>query len=147
LLAKVVLLNRTLVALALAGAGHVHAVAQREHIRLDNVAHAQAGNIREPELLQVALYGQVVLLEVALAGFVGRLLAHVAKTKLNGFVAVVFGRLLLDYDTGAGFNYRDGHYFAALVKNLRHTDFLAYDAFLHALSVPPLGYWLAFSPT
>ena len=68
---------------------------------------------------------------MALERFVDGLFGDVAETELHGFIAVVFGCLLLYDNARAGLNDRHGDHFAAFVKKLRHADFLAYDALLH----------------
>ena len=119
------------VALALGNARNVDRVADGECIGLDDVADAQSRAVVEPKFTQHALERDARLGEMALERFVDGLFGDVAETELHGFIAVVFGCLLLYDNARAGLNDRHGDHFAAFVKKLRHADFLAYDALLH----------------
>ena len=58
-------LDDALIAVALAGAGHVNEIADLEHIRLDDGAELQLAAVVEGELAQVLLGGNAGLVEMA----------------------------------------------------------------------------------
>lgn len=63
-------LDDALIAVALAGAGHVHKVALFEGVSLDDVANVQFGGVIQVELTQVLLGGHASLVQVAHFGLV-----------------------------------------------------------------------------
>ena len=119
------------VAFTFGGAAYVHAVARRKGVCLDDVADVHGALIGQTEFAQVFLGRNVRFRKVAFERLVDALVADVAKTELHGFIAVVFGRFLLDNDAGAGFHDSYGNHVAFFVKKLGHADFFADDAFFH----------------
>src|SRR5699024_1040948 len=128
-----VALDDALVALALGDAGHTHRVASGEAVRLDDIAHIQAGYILETELAEGLLEGHVRLLEVARGCLVNLLGGNLAEAQLNSLIAVTLDSLFLH--DGAGACLDDGHRddLAVFVKQLGHTDLFADNAFNHFL--------------
>ena len=140
-------LNAAGPAFALAGALHVHAVALREDVGLDNVAHVQGAGVVEAELAQGLLRRNVTFFKVALHGLVHAVQLQLAIAELYAFIAICFRGLLLDDGAGAGFHHGDRDDISLGVKDLRHADLLADDTFLH-VSFLLIGLLVGqFSPT
>ena len=122
-------LDDALVAVALAGAGHVHEVALFEGVSLDDVAHVQLGGVLKVKLAQVLLGSNARLVQVAHLGLGQLTLGDILVAKLHSGVAFLFGCLLLHDDAGTRLDNGDGDHLAVLVEDLRHADFLADDRF------------------
>ena len=87
--------------------------------------------VLQPELVQVALRGDPGLLNVAELGL-GELLGRaLVKAELDGIVAFLVSRLLLDDHAGAGLDNGHRNDLACLIEDLRHADLPADDGFLH----------------
>ncbi len=126
---KAAALDDALVAVALAGAGHVNEIADLEHIGLDDGAELQLAAIVEVELAQVLLGGNAGLVEMADFRLGQLLFSHVLKAQLNSLITILFGGLLLRNDTGARFDHGDRDHTAVFVEDLRHANFFADDCF------------------
>ena len=124
-----VALDNALIAVTLAGAGHVHEVALFEGVGLDDVAHVQLGGILQVKLAQVLLGCHAGLVQVAHLGLGQLALGNVLEAQLHGGVAFFFGCLLLHDNAGTRLDYGDGDHLAVFVEDLRHADFLADDRF------------------
>ena len=59
-------------------------------------------------------------LQMAHLGLVDELLTHRLERHLDGFIAVMLGRLLLDDGAGAREHYGDGDHGAVLAEHLGH---------------------------
>ena len=119
------------VAVALADAGDIDALALFEDVGLQDVAHVQGGAVLKAELVQVLHHAHAGLLKVALLRLGELLGGDFAVAELDGVVAFLVRRLLLDDDAGTGLYYGDRNDLARLIEDLRHADLLADDGFLH----------------
>ena len=126
---KAAALDNALVAVALAGAGHVNEVADLEHIRLDDGAELQLAAVVEGELAQVLLGGNASLVEMADFGLGQLLFSNVLIAQLDCLITILLGGLLLGDDTGARFDHGDRDHVAVFVEDLRHANFFADDCF------------------
>ena len=89
----VVTLDRTGVALTLAGAADIDDVALSEGVSLNDIAYIEAGDIVKSELLECSLECYVSLLEVACERLVYSLGSDLAEAQLNCLIAVVLNSL------------------------------------------------------
>ena len=124
-------LDNALVALALAGADHVHLIALSEDVSLDDVADVHAGDVLKAELAQGALGSHVGLFKVALGRLVDLLGGNLAEAHLDSLITVALDGLFLHDGAGAGLDDGDGNHLAVGVKQLGHAQLLADDTFLH----------------
>lgn len=88
------------VAVALADAGDIDALALFEDVSLQDVAHVQGGAVLKAELVQVLHHAHAGLLKVALLRLGELLGGDFAVAELDGVVAFLVRRLLLDDDAG-----------------------------------------------
>ena len=88
--------------------------------------------------MQVLHHAHAGLVEVTLLRLGELLGGDFAVAELDGVVAFLVRRLLLDDDAGTGLYYGDRNDLARLIEDLRHADLLADDGFLHCIS----SYWL-----
>ena len=124
-----VALDGALIAVALAGAGHVHKVALFEGVSLDDVADVQLGRVLKVELAQVLLGADGCLVQVAHLGLGQLTLGDILVAQLNGRIALFLDSLLLNDRAGTRLDDGDGDHLAVFVEDLRHADFLADDCF------------------
>ena len=120
--------------MALADAGDVDALALFEDVGLENVADVEGGAVLEAELMQVLEVAGARLGQVAALGLGELALSDFLEAELDGVVALLVSRLLLDDDAGAGLDNGDRNDLAGLIEDLRHADLLADDGFLHSIS-------------
>ena len=122
-------LDDALIAVTLAGAGHVHKVALFEGVSLDDVADVQFGGVIQVELTQVLLGGHASLVQVAHFGLGQLPLGNVLIAQLNSLIAFLIGSFLLDDGAGTRLDDGDGDDLAVFVEDLRHANLLADDCF------------------
>ena len=122
-------LDDALIAMTLAGAGHVHKVTLFEGVSLNDVADVQLGGVIQVELTQVLLGGHASLVQVAHFGLGQLPLGNVLIAQLNSLIAFLIGSFLLDDGAGTRLDDGDGDDLAVFVEDLRHANLLADDCF------------------
>ena len=103
-------------------------------VTLQDVADVKAGAVLEAELMQVLKVAHAGLGQMAALRLGELALGDLFEAELDGVVAFLVGRLLLDDDAGAGLDNGDRNDLAGLIEDLRHADLLADDGFLHSIS-------------
>ena len=131
-------------AMALGGAGHVDLVARDELVNLQHIIDLVTRAVIEAEFAQHALGFDASLLVVALnrlaEQLLSALLGQLAKTNLNGVVAIRFDSLGLHNRAGAGLDHSDRNKTAIFGEDLRHADLLTHDRFLHCFVLLPYSF-------
>ena len=129
---RAVALDDALIAVALADAGHVHAIALGEQFARQLVADLELGAVLQSELFQNLLeLGDTGLLLVAGLGLGELTLGDGVEAELHRLVPVLLGGLLLHHGAGARLNDGHGKGVSGFVEDLGHADLLADDCLFH----------------
>ncbi len=119
-------LDRALEALALGGAGDLHAAADLEGLDGDRLAELQLAGL-VAELDDGAHRRRVGLLEVAELGFGEVLLLRQPEGELHGFVAVALGGADRRHRARAGLEHGHARDASVLLEDLGHAELLGED--------------------
>ena len=120
---EVVTLDTAGIAFALGSTDNINELSSSKYINAEAVPDLVFRSIRESHFTDEFHRADARLREMTFLRLVYILFLHFTEAKLDGVIAIVFHRLVLEHDVVAGLDDRNGNDFAFLREDLGHTKF------------------------